>query len=42
MTAKNSPVQHYWLEVDAMTKTMQIREEQAEYRPNDNASETRT
>ena len=27
-----SKVQHYWLEVDAMTKPMQIREERAEYK----------
>jgi len=27
-----SKVQHYWLEVDAMTKPMQIREEQAGYK----------
>ena len=26
-----SKVQHYWLEVDAMTQPMQIREERAEY-----------
>ncbi len=31
-----------WLQVDTMIKPMQIREEQAEYRPNDNGSETRT
>ncbi len=36
-----SKVQHYWLEVDAMTKPMQVREERAVYRPNDNDSETR-
>jgi len=30
-----SKVQHYWLEVDAMTKPMQIREERAEYRGQD-------
>ncbi len=27
-----SKVQHYWLEVDAMTRPMQVREERAEYR----------
>ena len=30
-----SKVQHYWLAVDAMTRPMQIREEQAEYRGQD-------
>ena len=33
-------IQHYWLQVDAMTRPMQIREERAEYRRNDNTSET--
>ncbi len=30
-----SKVQHYWLEVDAMTKPMGLREDQAPYRHRD-------
>ena len=33
-----SKVQHYWLQVDAMTKPMRIREERSEYRSDDNSS----
>ena len=29
-------MQHYWLEVDAMTKPMQVREERAQYETTDN------
>ena len=33
-------VQHYWLNVGAMTRPMQVQEERAEYRTNDNGLET--